>query len=202
MSFSIFVVVFLWHCDPWFGKSEALLLSMSKVMSFSVVLIGMPGAGKSTIGRTLALQRGVEFVDTDRLIEEREGQTLQALLDRYGYLRLRAIEADVLQTSDFSNKVVATGGSAVYSEAAMNSLRKYGPSVFIDIPLTEIVERVKNFAQRGIAGPPGQDLSGVYTERRPLYLRYADIRVDGSQLDEAQLLAAVVSALADYPAGV
>lgn len=173
---------------------------MSDTVPSSVVLIGMPGAGKSTIGRALALDRGMPFVDTDHLIEQREGQTLQALLDNHSYEYLRAIEAEILQTGDFSNKVVATGGSAVYSEAAMTSLRSYGPCVFIDIPLPEIVERVTNFTQRGIAGPPGQDLQGVYNERRPLYLRYAHIRVDGSQLDEPQLLAAVVSALADYQA--
>lgn len=164
----------------------------------SVVLIGMPGAGKSTIGQALAIARGQDFVDTDRLIEQREGKSLQAILDLQGYRQLRTIEADVLQQNDFSNKVVATGGSAVYSAAAMAHIRQFGPCVFIDIPLAEIVRRVSNFSERGIAGPPGQNLQGVYAERLPLYRRYADISVDGSALDEAGLLARVVASLAEY----
>ncbi|MBQ0795496.1 MULTISPECIES: shikimate kinase [Zhongshania] len=170
---------------------------MSDNVSSSLVLIGMPGAGKSTIGEALALQSGLTFVDTDRLIEQREGRSLQAILDEEGYQRLRRIEAEVLQSSDFSNKVVATGGSAVYSSAAMTHLRQFGPCVFIDIPLREIVRRVQNFAERGIAGPVGQDLQGVYAERLPLYRRYADITVDGSGLDETALLAKVLASIAD-----
>ena len=126
---------------------------MSDSVSSSLVLIGMPGAGKSTIGEALALQSGLTFVDTDRLIEQREGRSLQAILDEEGYQQLRRIEAEVLQSSDFSNKVVATGGSAVYSSAAMTHLRQFGPCIFIDIPLLEIVRRVQNFAERGIADP-------------------------------------------------
>lgn len=171
---------------------------MSENAPSSVVLIGMPGAGKSTIGRALALARGVDFVDTDRLIEQREGKSLQAIRDIHGYQELRKIEADVLQNSDFSNQVVATGGSAVYSAAAMAHLGKFGPCVFIDIPLAEIIRRVSNFSERGVAGPPGQDLRGVYAERLPLYRRYANIRVDGSALDEAGLLARVAASLAEY----
>ena len=164
--------------------------------STSVVLIGMPGAGKSTIGRALALQRGVQFVDTDHLIESQEGKTLQALLDKHGYQYLRAIEERVLLNHAFSKQVVATGGSAVYSAAAMSKLRQYGPCVFLDIAYQDIVERVNNCAERGIAGPPGQDLHAVYRERLPLYRRYADITVDGTGLNEVELLAAVESALA------
>lgn len=171
---------------------------MSENAPSSVVLIGMPGAGKSTIGQALAIARGQDFVDTDRLIEQREGKSLQAILDMHGYQALRKIEADVLQSSDFSNKVVATGGSAVYSAAAMTHIGQFGPCVFIDIPLAEIIRRVSNFSERGIAGPPGQDLQGVYTERLPLYRRYADISVDGSDLDEAGLLARVVASLMEY----
>ncbi|MFT6577769.1 MAG: shikimate kinase [Zhongshania sp.] len=198
MPFCIFVAATLWHCDVLLGVSEVSILSMSEVVSSSVVLIGMPGAGKSTIGQALALRLGVEFVDTDRLIEQREGRSLQVMLDASGYQYLRAIEADVLLRNDFVNKVVATGGSAVYSDAAMMHLRRFGPCVFIDISLSAIEDRVQNFAERGIAGPPGQDLQGVYSERLPLYQRYADITVDGAGLDEASLLAEVETALAAY----
>ena len=192
----------LWHCDPLiecaFGIRKVSFPSMSEITSSSVVLIGMPGAGKSTIGEALALRSGAQFVDTDRLIEQREGLSLQALLDAKGYEYLRAIEAEVLSAGKFVNQVVATGGSAVYSRAAMANLRQFGPCVFIDIPLSEIIRRVQNFTQRGIAGPPGQDLQGVYSERLPLYRRYADITINGDGLGESELLAAVEGALANY----
>jgi shikimate kinase len=176
---------------------------MSEITSSSVVLIGMPGAGKSTIGKALALRSGAQFVDTDRLIAQREGLSLQALLDANGYEYLRAIEAEVLLAGKFVNQVVATGGSAVYSSAAMAHLRQFGTFVFIDISLPEIIRRVQNFTQRGIAGPLGQDLQGVFIERLPLYRRYADITIDGDGLVESELLAAVELALAnDHGSGV
>jgi shikimate kinase len=171
---------------------------MSEITSSSVVLIGMPGAGKSTIGEALALRSGAQFVDTDRLIAQREGLSLQALLDANGYEYLRAIEAEVLLAGKFINQVVATGGSAVYSAAAMAHLRQFGIFVFIDISLPEIIRRVQNFTRRGIAGPLGQDLQGVFIERLPLYRRYADITIDGDGLGESELLAAVELALANY----
>ncbi len=161
----------------------------------AIILIGMPGAGKSTIGAGLANARGLPLVDTDRLIEQEAGQTLQALLDERGYLGLRKREEQVLLAHNFTGQVVATGGSAVYSALAMRHLKACGPCVFLDIPLAEIEQRVQNFNDRGIAGPVGQTLAQVYAERLPLYQRYADIVVNGSGLSEAELLKAVQASL-------
>lgn len=160
-----------------------------------IVLIGMPGAGKSTIGGLLAARRGRPLVDTDHLIELREGESLQSILDRRGYLALRAIEEQVLLANDFAGQIVATGGSAVYSAAAMAHLKRFGPCVFLDIPLEEITTRVQNLESRGIAGPQGLGLAQVYAERLPLYRRYADMTIDGAGLDESGLLAAIEAAL-------
>ncbi|WP_373084536.1 shikimate kinase [Zhongshania sp.] len=160
-----------------------------------IVLIGMPGAGKSTIGTGLAQRHGLPLVDTDRLIEREEGQSLQAILDQRGYLALRSIEERVLLANNFTGKVVATGGSAVYSTAAMAHLKCFGPCVFLDIPLAEITARVQNLESRGIAGPPGLSLADVYAERLPLYRQYADIVVAGGGLDEQGLLLALEAAL-------
>ncbi len=160
-----------------------------------IVLIGMPGAGKSTIGGLLATRRGMPLTDTDHLIELREGESLQSILDRRGYLALRSIEERVLLANDFTGQVVATGGSAVYSAAAMAHLRRFGLCVFLDIPLDEITTRVQNLESRGIAGPPGLGLAQVYAERLPLYRRYADMIIDGAGLDESGLLAELETAL-------
>lgn len=160
-----------------------------------IVLIGMPGAGKSTMGAQLAARRGMPLIDTDQLIEEGEGQSLQAILDRRGYLALRAIEERVLMAHDFTGQVIATGGSAVYSAAAMAHLKRFGPCVFLDIPLPEIKTRVQNIDSRGIAGPSGLGLTEIYAERLPLYRQYADIVVNGAGLDEQTLLATLESAL-------
>ena len=161
----------------------------------AIILIGMPGAGKSTIGVRLATQRGMPLIDTDRLIEQREGLTLQAILDQRGYLALRSIEEQALINHNFTGQIVATGGSAVYSAAAMAHLKRFGPCVFLDIPLDEILNRVQNLASRGIAGPLGLGLAEVYAERLPLYRQYADIIIDGADLGELALLTAVEAAL-------
>jgi shikimate kinase len=164
----------------------------------AIILIGMPGAGKSTIGVRLASQRSMPLIDTDRLIEQREGLTLQAILDQRGYLALREIEAQVLINHCFTGQIVATGGSAVYGAEAMAHLKSFGPCVFLDIPLEEILRRVQNLDSRGIAGPSGSSLAEVYAERLPLYRQYADIIIDGANLDELTLLAEVETALKTF----
>ncbi len=161
----------------------------------SIVLIGMPGAGKSTLGILLAKELGLGFVDTDVAIQVREGQTLQEILDASDYLNLRAIEEQVLLTEQIAGKVVATGGSAVYSEAGMARLKDNATLVFLDVPLRELEKRISNFDSRGIARKPDQSLESLYEERCTLYRKYADITVDCNQQSLEQTLQSSIQQL-------
>jgi shikimate kinase len=161
----------------------------------SIVLIGMPGAGKSTLGILLAKQLGMGFVDTDVAIQVREGKTLQEILDASDYINLRAIEEQVLLTEQIDGKVVATGGSAVYSEVGMARLKDSATLVFLDVPLEELEKRISNFDSRGIARKPNQSLESLYQERCELYRNYADISVNCSQQSLEQSLQSVTQQL-------
>lgn len=141
----------------------------------SIILVGMPGAGKSTIGIILAKDMGLNFIDTDVVIQVQTGQTLQQILDKEGYLRLREIEEQVLLTTACHDCVVATGGSAVYSEAGMQQLKKYGRVVFLDVPLATLRARIQNYDTRGIARRPDQSFQELFDERCALYKKYADV---------------------------
>ena len=150
-----------------------------------VVLIGMPGAGKSTLGAALAARRGLAFIDTDALIEQREKQSLQEIVDQRGYLQLREIEERILLSLDCHNAVVATGGSAVYSAKAMAHLAQLGTIVYLQVSLETLQQRIDNYESRGLARSPGQSLADLYAERSPLYARYATtiINCDGETID-------------------
>lgn len=158
----------------------------------SLILIGMPGSGKSTIGIVLAKELVKNFVDTDLLIQEREGRALQEIINSTDFQRLREIEEQVLLSADFSNHVVATGGSVVYSKAGMERLRTQGRIVFLDVPLEELEQRVTNYAARGIAAPPGQTMTHLYDERRTLYQHYADITIDCRGRSVQELVADII----------
>ena len=144
----------------------------------NIVLIGMPGAGKSTVGVVLAKTAALEFVDTDLLIQKQTGKKLQEIIDNDGIDAFLKIEGEVISKVDCKNSVIATGGSAVFSENAMNNLRRDGVIVFLDVPLAEIKRRVDNITTRGIAMKSGETLETVYNERLPLYKKYADVTVD------------------------
>lgn len=135
----------------------------------------MPGAGKSTVGVQLAKALGLDFVDTDLLIQSQEKRCLQDILDHDGYLALRAIEEQVLLDLSPKRTLVATGGSAIYSEAAMRHLQSLGTVIFLDVNLNDLHQRVNNESSRGIARPEGQTFEEVFTERTPLYQKYADV---------------------------
>ena len=144
-------------------------------MHSNIILIGMAGAGKSTIGVQLAKLRGMEFVDTDLLIQSAHTQTLQTILNEQGYLALRQHESDILSDLNLSNTVIATGGSAVYSHGAMQHLQKLGVIIYLKVSFDDIVARVKNVDTRGIACPPEQSFRDIFDEREPLYQQYANI---------------------------
>ncbi|MBN1557189.1 MAG: shikimate kinase [Lentisphaerae bacterium] len=156
----------------------------------------MPGAGKSTVGVILAKQTGRSFLDTDVLIQAAQGRTLQDIVDADGYAALRTIEAGTLAGLDVRDHVIATGGSAVYSAAAMERLQADGTVVFLDVDRATLESRVRDFGTRGLAKPPGQSFEALFRERAPLYRRYADIVVDCTALTQEAVCAAIVEAAA------
>ena len=147
----------------------------------------MPGSGKSTVGVLLAKVLAWDFVDTDLLIQRRADRTLQTILDQDGYLALRQLEAEVLLGLKCTSCVIATGGSAVYSAAAMAHLKTLGPLVFLDVDLDEIERRVTNFTTRGIAKSPDQTFAEVFTERLALYRQHADITIAAAGYSQEQV---------------
>lgn len=145
----------------------------------NIVLIGMAGAGKSTVGRLLAEHLDVPFVDTDILLETHYQCSLQSILDRVGYEELRRIEeAFIAQCALPDKAVIATGGSVIYGPKAMERLQQYGACVFLSVSLDEIKRRVNNWALRGFASSAEQTLEQVFDERQPLYSQYAEVTVD------------------------
>jgi shikimate kinase len=147
-------------------------------MPQNITLIGMAGSGKSTIGSILASQLDKTFIDSDKLIEEELQQPLQQILEEKGYLKLRQIEAEVIQNIDMENAVLATGGSAVYSPAAMEYLGQQSSIIYLQVPLSIIFERVDDFGSRGFAKHPDQSIEEVFKERVLLYENFANIIVE------------------------
>jgi shikimate kinase len=135
-------------------------------------------------------------VDSDILIQVREGKTLQQIMDENDYLHLRDIEESVLTGINGHHLVIATGGSAVYREAAMNHLRDHGIIIYLDTPLPELRQRITDYDTRGIARRPNQSFEELYAERTALYRRYADITLNGAQHTAGEMVAAIVEALA------
>jgi shikimate kinase len=162
----------------------------------NIVLIGMPGCGKSTIGVLLAKLTSRAFLDTDLLIQTVEGRTLQDIVDQDGYMALRKIEEAILLGLDCRNNVIATGGSAAYSSRAMAHLRSQGTFVFLDVDLTTLESRINDFATRGLAKSPSQTLADLFTERRALYQAYADLTIDGSSLNQEAVCESIIRDLA------
>jgi len=146
----------------------------------NVVLIGMAGAGKSTVGRRLADRTGFAFLDTDAVIEARRGCPLQQILDAEGVVGFRRIEEDCLLSLDCRRTVVSTGGSVVFSNAVREHLRGLGLIVWLDVPLEEIQARLTNLDTRGVVMWPGETVEIIHHQRRPLYERWAHVRVDCS----------------------
>jgi shikimate kinase len=167
---------------------------MSRVRH-NLVLIGMPGAGKTTLGRSLAERLGLGFTDTDTLIEQGEGATLQAIVDERGHRALRALEADYLTGLRRHGHVIATGGSAVYSRRAMRALHADGVLIHLHVEQSVILERVTDADTRGLARDADQSLADLYAEREVLYRRYAELRVDVGHLDRAAATQAIIKAL-------
>jgi len=161
----------------------------------NLVLIGMPGAGKSTVGVLLAKLTARGFVDTDLLIQTAAGCSLQEIVDRDGHRALRQLEEAVLLGLSVTNHVIATGGSAVYSERAMAYLKTNSLVIYLDVDLATLAARIHDFGTRGLAKRPDQDLADLLHERTALYQRYADLTIDCSGLTHEQVCEHIISAI-------
>jgi len=161
-----------------------------------IILIGMPAAGKSTIGVLLAKELGKGFLDTDLAIQEATGRSLQAIVDNDGHHRLCAIEEATIQDTKPHNQVVATGGSAVYSDAAMAHLRRFGPVIHLSADLATIEARIGDPVGRGLARQSGQSVADLYRERLPLYRAQADTTVTVDDLSHREVVDRIREALA------
>lgn len=161
----------------------------------SVILIGMPGVGKSTVGVLLAKRLGLAFLDTDILIQTSEKKSLQQIIAGAGMAAFCDLEAETMQSLTGSGTVIATGGSVVYRDAAMAHLARLGPVVYLRIGLAELARRLDDIDARGVVYAPGQDLSGLFAERAPLYERYGQIPVDCSGLTPDQVVGRIIDSL-------
>ena len=163
----------------------------------NIILIGMPGSGKSTVGVLLAKTLCYGFVDTDLTIQQREGALLQEILDRRGIGAFLDAEAAALRSVSCDHCVIAPGGSAVCREEGIAHLKTLGTVVYLRLSPESLEKRVSNIKTRGIAMEPGQTLADLYGVRAPLYERWADrtVDVDGQTLEET--VAAVLRALID-----
>lgn len=146
----------------------------------NIVLIGMPGAGKSTIGVLLAKAMKKPFIDTDLLIQQKENDFLQDIINSRGIDAFIKIEESITLGLDMQNHVIATGGSIIYCDNAISHLKAGGVVVFLNIKYYQLERRIKNISTRGIAMKDGQTLNNLYKERVPLYKKYADIEIDCS----------------------
>lgn len=144
----------------------------------NVVMIGMPGSGKSTVGVVLAKMLGFAFLDSDLVIQEREGKILSEIIEDEGNDGFERIEDQVNASIDAHRTVIATGGSAIYGRKSMAHLSEIGVIVYIKLPLEEIDKRLGSFKERGISMKEGQTLKDLYEERCPLYEHYADIIIE------------------------
>ena len=158
----------------------------------------MPGCGKSTCGVLLAKSLGMDFTDTDLIIQRNEKMSLQSIINSKGNEYFAAAEEKAVCNSRFSDCVIATGGSVVYSPAAMRYLSEGGTIVYLKISYDTMIKRISNIETRGILLRNGETLAGMFEARQKLYEKYADVTVDCSSLDTEKTVRAVIDAVGKY----
>ena len=164
-------------------------------MKENIVLIGMPGVGKSTIGVILAKILGYHFLDSDLVIQEKEGKRLHQIISEVGTEGFLKIENDVNASLNVDRTIIATGGSAIYGKEAMEHLKEIGKVVYLKADYETIRKRLGNLEKRGVALKQGQTLRDLYNERSVLYEKYADIVVDEQGLGTEETIDAVLRSL-------
>ena len=163
----------------------------------NITLIGMPGAGKSTIGVVLAKVLGYQFLDSDLLIQKQEKRRLSEIIEEEGYTGFQEVENRVNASIEADKTVIATGGSVVYCEEAMEHLKSIGTVVYLKLSLNALSKRLGNLKGRGVLLREGQTLTDLYDERTPLYERYADIVIDEEGKDLEASLELLLETLKD-----
>ncbi len=161
----------------------------------NIILIGMPGSGKSSIGVIIAKRLGMRFIDVDLLIQERQGELLQETVDRVGSDAFLEIEADAVCSVSVQNSVISPGGSAILCERGAKHLKSLGKVVYLRLTLDALKTHLSDLSSRGIAMKPGQTLDDIYNYRVPFYEKYADITVDTSMQTIEESVDAVLNAL-------
>ena len=160
----------------------------------NIILTGMPSSGKSTVGVVLAKTMNKGFVDTDILIQQREGCTLQDIINENGNDYFHHVEEQVLLDFDGSDYVVATGGSAIYFDSAMEHFKKNGKVVYLKVSLDTVLKRLNNIKTRGVTLAKGQTLADLYNLRVPLYEKHADIVIEADGLTVEEVVERIVEA--------
>jgi shikimate kinase len=163
--------------------------------SDTIILIGMPAVGKSTLGVLLAKILGLDFIDTDLLIQIGEKKQLQQIIQVTGVDGFCDLEERYILTLSARQAVIATGGSVVYRRSGMEHLQRLGLLCFLDIDLPSLKERLGNLESRGVARKPGQTIDRLYAERQPLYQQYAQITIPCSGLTHEQAIGKLLKAI-------
>lgn len=164
-------------------------------MKDNIVLIGMPGVGKSTVGVILAKVMGYQFIDADLVIQQQEGRLLHEIIEEEGTEGFIQVENRVNASLSASHAIIATGGSVVYGKEAMEHLREIGTVVYLEVSFPVLEKRLADIKGRGVVLKEGQNLYDLYLERTPLYESYADIRIAETGLDIEQTVEQIVSQL-------
>lgn len=164
----------------------------------NVILIGMPGAGKSTVGVVLAKKLGYRFMDSDLVIQERKGMLLHQIIEEKGMDGFIKVENDINASLRTEQTVIATGGSVIYGREAMEHLKSIGTVVYLKLSYEAIEERLGDLHERGVAVRQGQTLLELYKERIPYYEKYADITIDC----ESKMIKDIVTQISDFYKGI
>ena len=167
-------------------------------MKNNIVLIGMPGAGKSTVGVVLAKVVGHKFVDSDLVIQETYGKLLHELITEHGLNGFLEIENKINAQLEMEKAIIATGGSVIYGNEAMEHLREIGLVVYLKLSLESIADRLGDLQQRGVALKEGFGLKELYEERIPLYEKYADIVIDCEEKPIREITEEIAEAYKKY----